>query len=86
MTGMLAMVSSELNNTPAVCRRSYIHPEVIERYLDGTLRHDWDQASARGSRVLSSEERRLLHLLESFRPTAERRGRAGLRAAARRGR
>ncbi len=35
---MLEVVSSELNNTPAVCRRSYIHPEVIERYLDGNLR------------------------------------------------
>ncbi len=66
VAGMLAMVSSELNNTPAVCRRSYIHPEVIERYLGGTLQDDWDQASARGSRQLSSEERRLLHLLESF--------------------
>ena len=38
VTEMLSMVSSELNNTPAVCRRSYIHPEVIERYLDGNLR------------------------------------------------
>jgi DNA topoisomerase-1 len=63
---MLSMVSSELNNTPAVCRRSYIHPEVIERYLDGNLRRDWAAASARGSRLLSPEERRLLHLLEAY--------------------
>ncbi len=38
VSGMLELVSSELNNTPAVCRRSYIHPAVIERYLDGNLR------------------------------------------------
>ena len=89
MTGMLEMVSSELNNTPAVCRRSYIHPEVIERYLDGNLVRDWTKASARGSRLLSPEERRLLHLLESFTRSHElsgTRGRAWLRAAARRGR
>ena len=51
VTGMLAMVSSELNNTPAVCRRSYIHPEVIERYLDGTSSATGTKASARGSRA-----------------------------------
>ena len=66
VSGMLELVSSELNNTPAVCRRSYIHPAVIERYLDGNLARDWTKASARGSRLLSPEERRLLHLLESF--------------------
>jgi DNA topoisomerase-1 len=26
-----------LGNTPAVCRKSYIHPAVIEAYLDGSL-------------------------------------------------
>lgn len=30
-------VSARLGNTPAVCRKSYIHPEVINAYLDGTL-------------------------------------------------
>lgn len=30
-------VAQRLNNTPAVCRSSYIHPEVIEAYSDGTL-------------------------------------------------
>ena len=33
---MLKVVSAELNNTPAVCRRSYIHPAVIDTYLDGS--------------------------------------------------
>jgi DNA topoisomerase-1 len=32
-------VAEELGNTRAVCRRSYVHPSVIESYLDGcTLR------------------------------------------------
>ena len=42
---MLKVVSAELNNTPAVCRRSYIHPAVIDTYLDGTLADRWADAS-----------------------------------------
>jgi DNA topoisomerase-1 len=30
-------VAAELGNTPAVCRKSYIHPKVIASYLDGSL-------------------------------------------------
>jgi DNA topoisomerase-1 len=30
-------VASHLGNTPAICRRSYIHPAVLEAYIDGTL-------------------------------------------------
>lgn len=29
------LVSTELGNTPAVCRSAYIHPGVLERYLTG---------------------------------------------------
>ncbi len=42
-------VSQELGNTPAVCRRCYVHPEVIQAHLDGTLRS-----------VLETEARRRL--------------------------
>lgn len=30
-------VAERLGNTPSVCRKSYIHPEVIGAFLDGTL-------------------------------------------------
>lgn len=30
-------VAKHLGNTPAVCRRCYIHPEVFEGFFDGTL-------------------------------------------------
>jgi DNA topoisomerase I len=30
-------VAQHLGNTPAVCRRCYIHPEVFEGFFDGTL-------------------------------------------------
>ena len=31
-------VARRLGNTPAVCRKSYVHPEVLNAYLDGSLR------------------------------------------------
>jgi len=30
-------VAQRLGNTPAVCRKCYVHPDVINAYLDGTL-------------------------------------------------
>lgn len=30
-------VATVLGNTPAVCRKCYVHPAVLESYLDGTL-------------------------------------------------
>ncbi len=30
-------VAKKLGNTPAVCRKSYVHPDVITCYLDGSL-------------------------------------------------
>ncbi len=30
-------VSKRLGNTPSVCRKSYVHPEIISAYLDGSL-------------------------------------------------
>jgi len=30
-------VAKDLGNTPAICRRCYIHPAIFEGFLDGTL-------------------------------------------------
>jgi DNA topoisomerase-1 len=40
-------VAAQLRNTPAVCRKSYIHPGVVASYLDGTLASTF-AASSRG--------------------------------------
>ena len=37
VTRAIERVASELGNTPAVCRKCYVHPEVFEAYFDGTL-------------------------------------------------
>jgi DNA topoisomerase-1 len=31
------IVAGQLGNTPAVCRKSYIHPAVVDAYLEGTI-------------------------------------------------
>jgi DNA topoisomerase-1 len=33
----IKQTASELNNTPAVCRKYYLHPAIIDAYLDGYL-------------------------------------------------
>jgi DNA topoisomerase-1 len=30
-------VAERLGNTPSICRKCYIHPAVLEAYLDGSL-------------------------------------------------
>jgi DNA topoisomerase-1 len=34
----IKQVAKRLGNTPAVCRKCYIHPAVLDGYLDGSLR------------------------------------------------
>jgi DNA topoisomerase-1 len=37
MVAAIKAVAQNLGNTPAVCRKSYIHPAIIGAYLDGSL-------------------------------------------------
>jgi DNA topoisomerase IB len=71
---VVGAVANELGNTPTVCRASYIHPIVIERYEDGTLPAQWAKGPARDGHGLIAEERRLLRLLgaRSARRTSKR--------------
>ena len=58
-------VAAALGNTPPVTRASYIHPKVIDWYLDGgSAAGEPLSPSPRGSRWLSTDERRLIALLE----------------------
>jgi DNA topoisomerase-1 len=41
-------VSSKLGNTPAVCRRCYVHPAILEGYADGHLARALSKRSAAG--------------------------------------
>jgi len=37
VTRAIEQVAAQLGNTAAVCRKSYIHPEIVACYLDGSL-------------------------------------------------
>ena len=39
-------VSSQLGNTKAVCRKCYIHPIIIERFLEGKLKTELEEAKS----------------------------------------
>ena len=61
-------VAEQLGNTPTVCRACYVHPEVIERYLDGTMVDALSRRArgvGRGSHALRAEEAAVLGLLQA---------------------
>ncbi|NII11313.1 DNA topoisomerase IB [Oleiagrimonas sp. C23AA] len=60
-------VAEMLGNTPAVCRKSYIHPDVFEGWQDGTLHALVDVRSTRYPR---QRERRALAFLKAMREKA----------------
>jgi DNA topoisomerase-1 len=37
LTGAIEMVAERLGNTPSVCRKCYVHPALVDCYLEGTL-------------------------------------------------
>ena len=47
LNGLIDTVAQQLGNTRAVCRKCYIHPEVIEGWENGTL--EAEVAAARKS-------------------------------------
>ena len=61
-------VAERLGNTPSVCRKCYVHPAVIESYLDGTmletLRQIAQQEMAEAVRELKPEEAAVIGLLQ----------------------
>ncbi len=69
------LVSSELGNTPAIVRKSYVHPVVISRYLQSgetIVAPHRPEAKRSGRASLLPEERALIRFLDKHFP--ERRG------------
>ncbi|MDP3670779.1 MAG: DNA topoisomerase IB [Telluria sp.] len=61
-------VAEKLGNTPAICRKCYVHPAVLEAYLDGTivqaLSVQTEQQLADDLHALRQEEAAVLALLQ----------------------
>lgn len=71
---MLASVSRALGNTPAVCRKAYVHPQVLELAMLASGKPErvrphveklGKRLAPKGSRGLSQHEKRLLAFLAS---------------------
>jgi DNA topoisomerase-1 len=56
VAGVVKEVAQELGHTPTVCRQSYVHPRVIERFMQGSL-------GRRGLRSTRAAERAFITLL-----------------------
>jgi DNA topoisomerase-1 len=78
MTAM-RLVASELGNTPAICRASYVHPIVVARYLDEgeTIRLPARYHARAESYAHSPEERALIRFLDEHFPERRSRARKG---------
>ena len=66
VVAIVKIVADELGNTPAVCRKSYIHPAVLTAYEDQSGLNRWAKAraAARAKRGLTVEETALLGFLK----------------------
>ena len=65
----IAAVSKILGNTPAICRKSYVHPAVLETYLDGDmiegLKQKTEEALSENLEDLRAEEAAVMSFLQA---------------------
>ncbi|HXF16817.1 MAG TPA: DNA topoisomerase IB [Burkholderiales bacterium] len=68
MIRAIESVAEKLGNTPAVCRKCYIHPAIMESYLEGsmleTLKHRAEEKLVHELQDLNAEEAAVLALLQ----------------------
>jgi DNA topoisomerase-1 len=66
VSGAIKNVAAELGNTPAVCRKAYVHPVVVNAYLEGSLLPEGGIKMVPEAPVtgLSEEEQCVLQLLQ----------------------
>jgi DNA topoisomerase-1 len=73
----MRLVAADLGNTPTICRKSYVHPLIVARYVDdGETIAIRAQPTTQGGPGLSLEERALLAFLDRHFPERRRRERA----------
>jgi DNA topoisomerase-1 len=58
-------VAEQLNNTRSVCRKYYVHPAVLESYMDGNLLEHLGNGSKQGTKDdLTADEAAVVRLLQ----------------------
>ena len=76
----MRLVAADLGNTPAICKASYVHPVVLERYLDEgeTIALPRGRAATNGRRDTHAqlpEERAVIRFLDRHFPERRKRRR-----------
>ncbi len=67
VSSVIKQVAEQLGNTPTVCRKYYVHPLVIEAYLDGTLADALEKVAAKKrSNGAASDEKLVIAILEQL--------------------
>ena len=59
----IEQVAARLGNTPTICRKCYVHPQVVDTYLDGTLAEHM-RRKGRSPAGLQPEEAAVLSFLK----------------------
>jgi DNA topoisomerase I len=72
LTTVIEVVADKLGNTPAVARSGYVHPAVVDGWLDGSLPRRWARGPSRAAGGLLADERRLLRVLRAARAASAR--------------
>jgi DNA topoisomerase I len=82
LNAAIDQVAHHLGNTRSVCRGSYVHPAVVEAYLDGTLTYRWQRPVGQRPSRLSVSEKKTLRLLKhsNTKAAVSRSGRRDARA------
>jgi DNA topoisomerase-1 len=65
VSGAIKSVAQNLGNTPAVCRKAYVHPVVLNAYLEGSLLPEAGVAEVKPTDGLTDEEECVLGLLKN---------------------
>jgi DNA topoisomerase-1 len=74
----MRLVAAELGNTPTICRKSYVHPLIVARYLDEgeTIKLPPSYSATADAYAHSPEERALIRFLDTHFPERRRKARA----------
>ena len=67
IAGAIKAVAARLRNTPAVCRKCYVHPAIVSGYMEGDLAEALKKTSSHPehANALRPEERAVLAFLEA---------------------
>lgn len=70
LTRAVQRVAARLGNTPAICRKCYIHPQIMSAYLDGQLNLDLELEADERPQRLRPDEATVLDFLRGRLPAS----------------